>query len=156
MYEKELPFGEPLYFKGEYKEDKVYNLYIQVIHTSFRLKKNKIPTIQIKHSLSYMDNEYLTSSNNEVVTLYLTNIDLKLFLENYDTDVLEYDYGWKFKSLKNIFKDFIDKWIERKNKATIEKNLGMRTLSKLMLNSLYGKFGTTLETKSKIPYLRRR
>ena len=29
----------------------------------------------------------------------------------------------------------------------------MRTLAKLMLNSLYGKFATGLETRSKIPYL---
>ena len=52
------------------------------------------------------------------------------------------------------FKEYIDKWISRKNNATIEKNYGQRTLAKLMLNSLYGKFATKLETKSKFPYLR--
>ena len=30
---------------------------------------------------------------------------------------------------------------------------GLRSLSKLMLNSLYGKFATSLENKVKVPYL---
>ena len=36
-YEK-LPFGEPLYFEGEYTEDKLYSLYIQTFSCSFELK----------------------------------------------------------------------------------------------------------------------
>lgn len=32
-------------------------------------------------------------------------------------------------------------------------NKGQRTLAKLMLNSLYGKFATSLEVQSKIPFL---
>ena len=63
MYEKKLPFGEPLFFNGKYEDDKVYNLYIQMITCSFKIKKNKIPTIQIKHNLNYKSNEYLESSN---------------------------------------------------------------------------------------------
>lgn len=55
---------ENLYFLiGKYKEDKVYNLYIQMITCSFKIKKNKIPTIQIKHNLNYKSNEYLETSN---------------------------------------------------------------------------------------------
>lgn len=30
---------------------------------------------------------------------------------------------------------------------------GLRSLSKLMLNSLYGKFATSLENKVKVPYM---
>ena len=63
MYEKKLPFGEPIFFNGKYEEDKVYNLYIQMITCSFKIKENKIPTIQIKHNLNYKSNEYLESSN---------------------------------------------------------------------------------------------
>ena len=63
MYEKKLPFGEPIFFNGKYEDDKVYNLYIQMITCSFKIKKNKIPTIQIKHNLNYKSNEYLESSN---------------------------------------------------------------------------------------------
>lgn len=155
MYEKPLPFGEPIFFYGEYQKDNVYDLYIQMITCSFEIKENKIPTIQIKNNKSFFRaNEYLTSSNNEIVCLVLTSVDLKLFLEQYKTEDLEYIAGWKFKSIKGIFTKYIDKWIQRKNEATLSKNQGQRTLAKLMLNSLYGKFATSLEAQSKIPYLR--
>lgn len=153
MYEKSLPFGEPIFFDGQYKEDKVYNLYVQMITCSFEIKEGKIPTIQIKNSMSFMANEYLESSNNEIVCLVLTNIDLKLFFEQYNVYDLEFVCGWKFKSVKGIFTEYIDKWITRKIEATKTGNKGQRTLAKLMLNSLYGKFATSLDVQSKIPFL---
>lgn len=153
MYEKSLPFGEPIFFDGQYKEDKVYNLYVQMITCSFEIKEGKIPTIQIKNSMSFMPNEYLESSNNEIVCLVLTNIDLKLFFEQYNVYDLEFVCGWKFKSVKGIFTEYIDKWITRKIEATKSGNKGQRTLAKLMLNSLYGKFATSLDVQSKIPFL---
>lgn len=153
MYEKSLPFGEPIFFEGEYKEDKVYNLYVQMITCSFEIKEGKIPTIQIKNNMSFMANEYLESSNNEIVCLVLTNVDLKLFFEQYNVYDLEFVCGWKFKSMKGIFTEYIDKWITRKIEATKTGNKGQRTLAKLMLNSLYGKFATSLDVQSKIPFL---
>lgn len=154
MYEKPLPFGEPVFFKGKYEEDKIYPLYIQMITCSFEIKENKIPTIQIKNNKSFFrSNEYLESSNNEIVCLVLTNIDLQLFLEHYNVYDLEYVSGWKFKCIKGIFTEYIDKWIKRKNEATLSGNKGQRTLAKLMLNALYGKFATSLDVQSKIPYL---
>ena len=157
MYEKSLPFGEPIFFEGKYEEDKVYNLYVQMISCRFEIKKDKIPTIQIKNSW-YVGNEYLESSRNkfgalEMETLVLTNIDLQLFKEQYNVYDIDYVCGWKFKSIKGIFSDYIDKWITRKNNATLEGNEGQRTLAKLMLNSLYGKFATSLDVQSKIPFL---
>ena len=145
--------GEGIFFTGKYQNDKVYDLYIQMITCSFKLKKNKIPTIQIKKSMFFKGNEYLESSEDEIVCLVLTNVDLKLFFEQYEVYDLNFISGWKFKSIKGIFKSYIDKWIKRKNQATIEKNNGQRTLAKLMLNSLYGKFATSLEVQSKNPYL---
>ena len=147
-------FGEPIFFDGKYKDDKVYNLYVQMITCSFELKKNKIPTIQIKNNKSFFrSNEYLESSDGEIICLVLTNIDLKLFLEQYNVYDLEYVSGWKFKSMKGLFTKYIDKWIARKNEGTITGNKGIRTSAKLMLNSLYGKFATSLEIQEKIPYM---
>ena len=154
MYEKLLPFGEPIFFNGKYQDDKVYSLFIQMITCCFEIKKDKIPTIQLKNNMSFKANEYLESSNNEIVCLVLTNVDLKLFLEQYNVYELEYVCGWKFKGINGIFEKYIDKWITRKNEATISGNKGQRTLAKLMLNSLYGKFATSLEVQSKIPYMR--
>lgn len=152
MYNELLPFGEPFFYEGEYKEDKIYPLYIQRITCSFKIKKNKIPTIQIKHR-QFMDNEYLTNSGGDIVALTLTNVDLELFLEQYEVFDLKYHCGWKFKAMHGLFKDYIDKWIEVKNNATLSGNKGLRQVAKIMLNSLYGKFATGLDVRSKIPYL---
>ena len=153
MFNSPMPIGEPIYFEGKYEDDKIFPLYIQTFSCSFEIKKNKIPTIQIKNSMSFIANEYLTSSNNEIVVLTLTNVDLKLFFEQYNVYDIEYICGWKFKSMTGIFTDYINKWITRKNEATLTKNKGQRTLAKLMLNSLYGKFATSLKAQSKNPYL---
>lgn len=153
---KNYQYGDPIFFEGKYKEDKIYDLYVQNISCAFKLKKNKIPTIQIKGSRFYLGNEYLVESNEgEVVDLTLTNIDLELFFEQYDIieDTLKYNWGFKFRSMNGLFKDYIDKWIERKNNATLEGNKGKRQTAKLQLNSLYGKFAKSLEVQSKIPYL---
>lgn len=154
MYEKELPFGEPIFFKGKYQEDEVYPLYIQRITCSFEIKKNKIPTIQIKHDrFHFLTNEYLVSSNHQIVSLTLTNVDLKLFLEHYNVFEINYESGWKFKAIKGLFKEYIEKWIAEKNEGTISGNKGQRTRAKLMLNSLYGKFAKSMTMASKEPFI---
>lgn len=156
MHEKMLPYGDPIYFEGKYKEDKVYPLYVQMITCSFKIKPNKIPTIQIKNSYFFKSNEYLTSSESyegDIVELVLTSVDLKLFLEQYEVYNLRYIAGYKFKGKVGIFTEYIDKWTEVKIKSTLEGNKGKRTMAKLMLNSLYGKFATSLVTKEKIPYM---
>ena len=152
MYNEILPFGEPFFFNGKYVEDKVYPLFIQRLTCCFRIKEGKIPTIQIKHS-RFVDNEYLTYSGEEPVALTLTSIDLKLFFEQYDVWDLNFESGWKFKGMRGLFTTYIDKWISVKNEATISGNKGMRQVAKIMLNSLYGKFATSLDVQSKIPYL---
>ena len=148
-----LPYGEPILYEGKYKEDKLYNLYIQVISTIFDLKPGKIPTIQIKNNLSFEPNEYLESSNGDLVTLSLTNIDLELFLENYNITYIKYHGGYKFKSVRGLFSDYIDHWTEEKIKAKKEKNGAMYRIAKLMLNSLYGKFGLNPNVRGKYPTL---
>lgn len=153
MYYCPLPYGEGKYFEGKYIKDEVYNLYIQSITCVFELKDEYLPTIQIKHSRSFANNEYLKSSNGEEVLLTLTNVDLKLFFEHYNVYNLEYHSGWKFKSSCDIFKPFIDKWMKIKIEASETGNNGLRTLAKLMLNNLYGKFALNPKVASKTPYL---
>lgn len=148
-----MPIGEPIHYEGCYIQDNIYPLYIQRFVCSFKIKKNKTPTIQLKNSNFFLENEYVESTNGEIETLTLSSIDLKLFMEHYDVDDLKYIDGWKFKSFDGIFDEYIDYWIEIKNKATIEHNKGMRTLAKLELNSLYGKFATSMKSIKKMPYL---
>lgn len=152
MYYEKLPYGEGVFYEGKYKKDKLYNLYVQLVTCSFELKKDHIPTIQLKNSLSFVPTEYLESSNGEDVALYLTNVDLELFLEHYEVYDINYVEGWKFKSTTGLFKDYIDKWNKIKTESTLNGNEGMRTIAKLMLNSLYGKFALNPNVCSKIPY----
>lgn len=152
MYYNYLPYGTPIFFKGQYQQDELFPLYTQMIRCQFELKKGKIPTIQIKYGGMFKGNEYLTSSNDEQVSLCLNSVDLKLFFEQYDVYNLEYISGWKFKATQGLFNDYIDKWSQNKINAKIEGNHGLYLISKLFLNSLYGKFGTDTTIKSKIPY----
>lgn len=153
MYYNPMPYGEGIFFEGKYVEDSIYNLYVQMIQCRFELKKGYIPTIQLKHNLAFIPTEYLKSSGDENVTICLTSVDLELFLKHYNVYDLEYLSGWKFKSTTGLFKDYIDYWNNVKVQATIDGNAPMRTLAKLMLNNLYGKFALNPNVQSKIPYL---
>ena len=134
MYDSLLPFGIPIFFKGKYEYDNIYPLYTQMIRCSFKLKKGKIPTIQIKHCYDFVSNEYLESSNDLEVVLCLNSVDLKLFLEHYNVYNLEYISGWKFKATQGLFTDYIDKWSNNKINAKKEGNHGLYLISKLFLN----------------------
>lgn len=153
MYARSYPIGDGVYYRGKYKQDKVYPLYVQSIRCGFELKPDHIPTIQIKHSYFYVGTEYLTTSDGECVNLILTSVDLRLFLDHYDVWGMEYIDGWKFKQADGIFKDYIDKWSTNKINAKKDGNAGLYTISKLFLNSLYGKFATRLDGQSKRPVL---
>lgn len=149
MYEKMLPYGYPMYFEGEYVEDKNYPLYIVRIQCEFEIKKDHLPTIQLKNNRAFVETEYLTSSNGEIVEMTLTNVDLQLLLDHYDVYNLEYICGYKFKGVTGMFKEYIDFWMHIKETHTG----AMRQLAKLMLNSLYGKFATNPKARKKIPIM---
>ena len=112
-----------------------------------------IPTIQIKNNMSFIPNEYVKSSNGELITLTLTNIDLELFLSHYNVYEMTYHSGWKFKGIRGLFTQYIEFWTERKINAKKEGNNVLYLISKLMLNSLYGKFGLNPNVRGKYPYL---
>ena len=153
LHDMELPFGLPQYFEGKYEKDRLYPLYIQTLTCTFDLKEGKIPSIQLKNNMSFMPNEYIKSSNGELVTLTLTSVDLELFFMQYNVTHITYHSGWKFKGIVGLFSDYVDHWTEKKIQAKKDKNKVLYLISKLMLNSLYGKFGLNPNTRSKFPYV---
>ena len=153
MVQQPLPYGKPVFFEGKYEYDSSMPLYIQSLTCKFDLKKGKIPNIQLKNNLSFMPNEYLSSSNNELVTISLCSPDYELFLENYHVEEITYHGGWKFKECTGMFDEYINYWMEQKIKAGKEGNQPMRQIAKLMLNSLYGRFGLSINARQKFPYL---
>lgn len=151
-HDNAYPYGIPCFFKGKYQHDEIYPLYIQMFKCQFEIKPHKIPTIQIKGSPFFVGNEYLTSSHGEEVTLCLTSVDLELFLDHYNVYNPEWLSGWKFRACVGLFDKYIDKWNEIKMQATREGNKGMRTIAKLALNNLYGKFSSRMLAVEKIPF----
>ena len=156
-----LPYGDPVYFSGKYKPSPNYPLYVISFICEFKLKPNKYPSIQLKHTSIYSENEYLTQSVVPTV-LTLTSVDYQLFIDNYyilkpsgkigTEDDIEFDGGYMFKARHGMFDEYIDYWYDQKTKSKAEGNKGLEKIAKLMLNSLYGKFGARREGKSKIPY----
>jgi hypothetical protein len=150
MYSESLPFGHPLFFQGQYEDDPFFPLYIQRLSCAFQIKPGHIPTIQLKRNMRFTPTEYLTSSKREIVELTLTSVDLELFLEHYDVELLEYKCGWMFRSCTGVFCKYIDHW----NDIKMNSEGGKRYLAKLQLNSLYGKFATNPRGSKKSPYLK--
>lgn len=151
-----LPIDIPLMFNGKYKKDSLYNLYIQHFTCQFKIKKNHLPTIQIKGNSRFIENQYLEESldsegRQTEVELSLTNVDLDLFFEHYDVFNINYLDGYKFKSSSTMFTDYINYWVKVKIDSEKDGNNAMRSIAKLMLNSLYGKFGLNPKVRSKLP-----
>lgn len=153
MNKRLLPVGVPIKFDGEYQYDELYPLYIINISCKFKLKKGKIPSIQIRHSLDFIQNEYLESSKDLIIDLTLTSVDFKLFQDNYDYSNISYNGGYKFKTRTGIFDDYIDYWTAQKIQAKKDKNTSLYRIAKLMQNSLYGKFAVSTKSKLKMPIL---
>lgn len=153
LVEHYMPYGEPVWFDDKWPESSVYPLYIQHLSCQFEIKPGRIPCIQLKHNLSFAPTEYVKSSHGEVVELTLTSVDLKLFLEQYQVKNLTWQGGWMFKQARGFFDNYITYWTERKIQAAKEGNAPIRQISKLMLNSLYGRFALNGTAASKAPYL---
>lgn len=145
MYNCLLPWGYPMYFEGAPVLDDDFNLCIVRLECGFKLKPDHIPTIQLKHNLAFVPTEYVTSTHGEIIQMTLTNVDLDLFLDHYDTHDLKFINGYKFRGVRGMFKDYIDHWGHVKETSTG----ALRQLAKLMLNSLYGKFATNPKADSK-------
>jgi hypothetical protein len=60
---------------------------------------------------------------------------------DFDKTKITVHYGYKFKKGLNVFTKFVNYYFDLKRKAEQMKNDGLRMLAKLMLNSLYGRFG---------------
>lgn len=148
MREHLLPYGEPEYFSGVYEHDRVYPLWIQSLTFTARLRKNHIPTVQVKKTSYFIESEY-QEIIGEPITMSFTNVDLEILFKHYHVDIVSYNGGWKFKGLTGLFNKFIDKWMEVK----INSTGAMKQIAKLHLNSLYGKFATNPTLHPKFPVL---
>ncbi len=168
------PYGFPTFWSGNYIPDEATSnnrYYFVRLRTRFRIKKNKLPFIQIKNSLLYLstkcletsdiyskkDNSYHTSyidANGKIqqayVTLTLTMTDYQLFKEHYDLIDCKILDGYYFETKIGIFDNYIEKYktIKQNNKGAI------RELAKLFLNNLYGKMASSTDSSFKVAYIK--
>lgn len=148
MYDNPMPIGMGKIYNSikECVNDKRY-LYLVVVCVQYAKVKDGFHSfIGENAGFSYSRKyEYKDELNN--VVLYLWKNEFNLFKRIYSfKGVISKVIGYKVAF--NVFKDYIDRWIGVKMNA---KTPAERQLAKLMLNSLYGKFGMNDNRVTKIP-----
>lgn len=146
------PYGEGIYAEGglseaekrAFKQKRMY--YFLHIRCEFQLKPGHVPCIQIKRDFRYLSTEWLSTSDvinratgersRNIVDLWLSCVDFKLFLDQYEVKNLEIVSHISYSAFSGIFDTYINKWYSIKQTSKGAK----RATAKLFLNSCYGKF----------------
>lgn len=134
---------------------------------TFEVKPGKIPFVQIKGDYRYKATEHLKTSDwwdpvnkkyqryverDGVMKLHKVELtmcedELRLFFEHYNVKDFELLDGMFFYKEIGLFDSYIDHFFEIKSDTD---DPVLRTLAKLFLNNLYGKFATTPDSSYKI------
>lgn len=133
MREFSYPIGNPRIITEDI-EEQLSGLYILKFRCSFSLKENGFPFIKSE----ILGEDYITESILPK-ELTLCNVDFELFKEQYDIINFTPIKLYKFRAMNGIFNSYIDYWYNIKQNA---KSKTERTISKLFLNNLGGKFGS--------------
>ena len=84
----DLPYGQPVEYNGNYKEDPEHPLYIQQISVDMELKEGGIPCILNKNKQlgngKYIIDTAQQADCGNVINLTLTKYDLELMYKNYN------------------------------------------------------------------------
>lgn len=151
-----FPIGLPKWFYGRIPDldGKWYCVRVKV---RFKLKEDRLPTVQIKGSFLYKGTEWLETSDipgcsEDPVVLTLTCTDYKLLHDHYTILYEEILDGCWFGTAGRIFDQYIDKYMEIKMRSKGVE----REEAKLFLNNLYGKLGANNCSSFKRAYLNER
>lgn len=151
------PYGIPKYGKGRFIK-KPNRYYYQRIKCRFKVKSGYLPFIRIRGNAEYSPRKIQKASAYEIkgyiidnsVELILNMNELELFKEHYNLYDLEYIDYYEFYARAGMFDDYVNEWIEKKEGA---KNKVERTIAKLYLNNLYGKFSAVPDSSFHVPFL---
>lgn len=166
------PIGYPTFWTGNFIPDEAKGdnkYYFIRIRCHFYIKKRHLPFMQIKGSWLYRGTEMLETSDiwdavlekytnkffisgkeySTKQTITMTCVDFERFLEFYDTKELEILDGCWFFAEAGLFDTYINKYMEIKMNSVG----ALRTLAKLYLNNLYGKFATSDDSSFKVAFL---
>ena len=145
---EKMPYGVPHEFEGDYKDNKflhrTHKLYIQTFKANLVLKEGKIPFLKNPNSFVASENLINTFEDEEKfdtrVTLTLSNVDIENMYLMYDVYDYEPLHGVAFKCSDKIFKNYINYWYTNRLIAKNNGNKSLELISKMMLNSISGKF----------------
>ena len=138
-----LPIGKPKRFEGEPAENGLLKIYTAVV--DWDLKRGGFPVLARR----WRKHESTEGSSPTPIEVTMTDVDWQLFHENYNVTVTEWRGGWEYFSRVGILNPYMEKW----GAIKMESTGGRRLLSKYMVNTLIGKFGSHTERMSRIPVL---
>lgn len=145
---QKMPYGFPMMFNGKPKEIKGYDLFITHIKIQCKIKNNCFPSI-MKRNYIGLKNDYIEDTENKIIELFVTNVDLDMIYKYYDIYYIKYFETMYFKSSNTLFRNFILKNYEIKSNSTGAK----RQTAKIKINSFYGRFALNPNRKKCKPYL---
>lgn len=166
------PVGMPKFWQGDIPNLPEQSYYFVRIKCRFKIKDGMLPTVQIKGSFLYSGTDYLTTSDiydyssgtykryykrkgelhDTQITMTMTCVDYKLFLQHYDVYDLQVLDGCWFRTEIGLFDEYMYKY-----KKIKESSQGAeRELAKLYLNNLYGKFSANDSSSYKVPYINKK
>mgnify|MGYP002524010654 CR=1 FL=1 len=140
-----MPFGLPI----ECNIPGIYNFELYDIDIDFDLKNGHLPTLLKTASIFSKAGDSYYKSTDGIINIKISNIDLELVKRHYSINYIKYNKIYGFKTRADIFKEWVMKYYNLK--AVSEG--GLRLLYKLIINNLYGKFGSRPTGQNKVPYL---
>ena len=161
LYYNRYPIGKPVFTKKitdlRFTKDEYYFIRFRC---NFEIKSGYLPFIQLKHDLNFRSNENLKSTKwdrfgnrlrDYKVELTLSCTMFKLFVQCYNVKDFEFLDGCIFNTEEGLFTQYVNHFMKMKEQASKEGNIVKRTIAKLYLNSIYGKFGKNPLNCFKVP-----
>lgn len=142
MYREAMPFPlkKPCEDNSKCNHMKLY----QVVIDDLRIKDDYIPFLQ-KSGFTILTKQAEKYIEGKSV-FFLTDIELEQVKKYYTWKSIWWNVEECFAKRRNVFTEYIDYWYEiKRNSSGYEK-----FSSKIMLNSLYGKYGTKPNKPSKV------
>lgn len=144
-----MPYGYPDFYDGEPPNDELY--YVAKVWLNIDLKDGYLPTLQTKDpeillKLDIKSTDYIKTTDKEMYCFYLTNYDMKLIYKHYNIKDIVFESYYQFRTVSHFFDDYIFKYKELKENA---KTASEKQKAKIMLNALYGKFGSKILVREK-------
>lgn len=152
MSELCLPIGKPEFIARKKINESTYknSCFVYCGEFSYEIKEGGLPCILGKPNIFNGKVEYKNNGIEEF--LVLTDVDYQLFQENYDIYYENFDCVYCendevyeggtfiFMGSYDFNKKYVEKWYY--NKVKYEDVKSLRNLSKLFMNSIYGKFAS--------------